>query len=489
MERKFTELEIVRREKLNKLKEMGINPFSKKVDFTHSSKKLNEEFNNFTKEDLETKKIKVSSIGRIWALRIPFVELKDSFGHIQGYISKDNAKLVSIIEQLDMGDIVRFEGTVMKTKTGELAIRVETIDVNTKSLKPLPNKWEGLKDIEERYRRRYVDLLINEEAKQIFWTRTKAVSAIREYFDNLGYMEADTPILHGILGGAAAKPFTTHFNALHQDFYLRIATEIPLKKLLVGGIDRVYEIGRIFRNEGIDTTHNPEFTSIEFYEAYSNLDGMIKRTEEVFAFVAKKVGKEKIIYNGKEISLKAPFARINMVDAVNKASGYDFRNMSLDEAKKIATEKYKVKVESYFGIGHIINELFEILIEETLIQPTFVTGHPIEISPLAAVNEQDPRFTDRAELFIDGREYANMFTELNDPIDQLGRFEDQLKEREAGNDEANEIDMDFVEALEYGMPPAGGCGIGIDRLVMLLTEKESIREVLLFPHLKEKEQN
>lgn len=301
-------------------------------------------------------------------------------------------------------------------------------------------------------------------------------------------MEADTPILHGILGGAAAKPFTTHFNALHQDFYLRIATEIPLKKLLVGGIDRVYEIGRIFRNEGIDTTHNPEFTSIEFYEAYSNLEGMMKRTEEVFAFVAKKIGKEQIIYNGKEISIKAPFARINMVDAVSKAAGYDFRKISFEEAKKIAIEKYHIKVESYFGIGHIINELFEILIEETLVQPTFVTGHPIEISPLAAVNEQDPRFTDRAELFIDGREYANMFTELNDPIDQLERFEDQLKEREAGNDEANEIDMDFVEALEYGMPPAGGCGIGIDRLVMLFTGKESIREVLLFPHLKDKEQ-
>ena len=301
-------------------------------------------------------------------------------------------------------------------------------------------------------------------------------------------MEADTPVLQDKLGGAAAEPFKTFHNALDMPFYLRIATELPLKKLLVGGIDRVYEIGRIFRNEGIDTTHNPEFTTIEFYEAYSNLEGMIKRTEEVFATITKMFDTTDIVYGEKNISLKTPFNRIDMVDSVSEKSGHDFRNIDFSKAKEIA-EKLGVKVEPYYKTGHIINELFEELVEGTLTQPTFVTGHPVEISPLAALNEKDPRFTERAELFIDGREYANMFTELNDPIDQLSRFESQLEERESGNVEANEIDMDFVEALEYGMPPAGGCGIGIDRLVMLFSGRTSIREVLLFPHLKNKIKN
>ncbi|WP_335904862.1 lysine--tRNA ligase [Mycoplasma todarodis] len=307
---------------------------------------------------------------------------------------------------------------------------------------------------------------------------------MRSYFDDLGYMEADTPVLQPILGGASAKPFSTHFNALDMEFYLRVATELPLKKLIVGGIERVYEIGRLFRNEGVDATHNPEFTTIEFYEAHSDLAGMMKRTEELFQFLANKLGKDKIMFDGKEINVSGEFAKVNMAESVKEKSGVDFTaEMTIEEARQHAVD-HKIKIEKYFSIGHILEAFFEEYVEETLIQPTFVYGHPIEISPLAAKNLDDPRFTDRAELFINGKEFANMFTELNDPIDQLERFEAQLAEREAGNDEASEIDMDFVEALEHAMPPAGGCGIGIDRLVMLFTDSQSIRDVLLFPHLK-----
>ncbi len=343
-----------------------------------------------------------------------------------------------------------------------------------------------LQDVEDRRRKRYVDLIMSDETKKRFWTRSKIISIIRDYFDKLGYMEADTPVLQPILGGATAKPFSTHFNALDMEFYLRVATELPLKKLVVGGIERVYEIGRLFRNEGVDATHNPEFTTIEFYEAHSDLYGMMDRTEELFKSIAKKLGKEKIIYSGNEINILKKFAKINMVKAVQEKTGIDFKSkMTLDDARKYAKE-HKIKIEKYYSIGHILEAFFEMYVEETLIQPTFVYGHPIEISPLAAKNIEDPRFTDRAELFINGKEFANMFTELNDPIDQLERFENQLAERDAGNDEANEIDLDFIEALEYAMPPTGGCGLGIDRLVMLFTNSQSIRDILLFPHLKNK---
>ena len=488
MERKFTELEQVRRNKLKLMAEKNINPYSRNIDHSDDSLSLKEKYDEYSKEELHDKNFSASLVGRVTTTRGPFIIGKDSKGSIQAYIAKkDYPEVNEIVKLVDIGDIVRFEGEVMKTQTGSLTIRASKFEILTKSLRPLPEKFHGLKDVEERYRRRYLDLIMNEDVKKTFWTRTKIISSIRRYFDDLGYMEADTPVLQDILGGAAASPFKTFHNALDMPFYLRIATEIPLKKLLVGGIDRVYEIGRLFRNEGIDTTHNPEFTTIEFYEAYSNLEGMMKRTEEVFTAIANTLGKKNVNYGGKEISLKTPFARLNMVDAVSEKTGVDFREVSSKEAKEVA-KKHNIKVEPYFKTGHIINEIFEELIEETLIQPTFITGHPIEISPLAAVNEEDPRFTDRAELFIDGREYANMFTELNDPIDQLQRFESQLAEREAGNDEANEIDLDFVEALEHGMPPAGGCGIGIDRLVMLFTERTSIREVLLFPHLKHKKQ-
>ena len=486
MNRKLTELEQIRRNKLAQYKEMNINPYSRDVEHSDNSITLQEKYGKFSKEELHEQKNVASVVFRIMTTRGPFLVGKDTHGAVQAYVGKDfDAKVLELKDTLDLGDIIKVEGEVMKTNTGTLSVRAEKLTLMTKSLKPLPEKFHGLKDVEERYRRRYVDLMMNDDVKNVFWTRTRIVSAIRQFMDDLGYMEADTPVLSSILGGAAARPFVTHHNALDMEFYLRIATELPLKRLLVGGIDRVYEMGRIFRNEGIDTTHNPEFTSIEFYEAYSNLEGMMKRTEDVFAHIATKLNKHEIEYNGKQISLKTPFARLNMVDAVSEASGVNMREATLEQAIEVA-KKYNIKIEKYFTIGHVINELFEVLIEDTIVQPTFVTGHPIEISPLAAKNEQDPRFTDRAELFIDGREYANMFTELNDPIDQLERFEAQLKEAEAGNDEANEIDMDFVEALEYGMPPAGGCGIGIDRLVMLFTGQHSIREVLLFPHLKNK---
>ncbi len=489
MERKHNELELARRAKLTKYKEMGIEPWSREVDFTDTSISLEEKFEQFSKEELHEKKEQASVVGRVLTIRGPFVIGKDSSGPVQAYIAKnDFPEVAALVKTLDIGDIVKFEGEVMKTGTGALTIRASRVVLLSKSLRPLPEKFHGLKDVEERYRRRYVDLIVNDEVKKRFWTRTKIVTAIRRYFDDLGYLEADTPILQSILGGASALPFETHHNALDMPFYLRIATELPLKKLLVGGFDRVYEIGRLFRNEGVDTTHNPEFTTIEFYEAYSNLEGMMKRTEDIFSHISKMLGKTEIEYSGKKLNIKGPFKRLNMVDAVNAKTNKDFRTISFDDAKAVAAE-HGIEVQSYFKLGHIINELFEELVEESIVQPTFVWGHPVEISPLAAVNVEDPRFTERAELFINGREYANMFTELNDPIDQLQRFEGQLSERESGNEEANEIDMDFVEALEHGMPPAGGCGLGIDRLVMLFTGAESIREVLLFPHLKNKGAN
>ncbi|WGI36624.1 lysine--tRNA ligase [Mesomycoplasma lagogenitalium] len=487
MERKFNEQELVRREKLKKYKELNINPFSQADKIIDNSTSLIVKYYNYSKNDLHELNFESSIVGRIMTFRGPFIILKDENGKLQVYFNKkENSELAQLVETFDIGDIIQVKGIVMKTNTGEISVKAKEIKLLTKSLKPLPEKYHGLADVEEKYRHRYVDLIINEEAKEIFWTRSKIISYVRKYFDDLKYLEADTPVLHPILGGASAKPFTTFYNALNMDFYLRIATELPLKKLLVGGFDRVYEIGRIFRNEGVDTTHNPEFTSIEFYEAYSDLDGMMKRTEDLISALAKKLNREEIVYGGNKISLKAPFKKIDMVDETSKYVGINLKNATFEEIKKIAIDN-KIKIENYYTSGHLINELFELFVEETLIQPTFVYGHPIEISPLARQNEKDKRFTDRAELFINKKEYANMFSELNDPIDQLARFESQLEEKKSGNDEASEIDMDFIEALEYGMPPAGGCGIGIDRLVMLLTGKESIREVLLFPHLKNKE--
>lgn len=492
MERKFTEQEQIRRNKIASLKEKNLLAFASTIKPNFTSQELIDQYDKLSREEIESKNVNVILNGRVIAQRGPFIVLQDKNATIQAYINKIgdvlDANSLEVIKQLDLGDIVSVSGLLSKTHTNALMIKASKVSLLTKALKPLPDKFHGLSDVEERYRHRYVDMIVNPEVKKTFMLRTKIIKTIREYFDSLGYLEVDTPVLHPILGGAAAKPFITYYNALSKNFYLRIATELPLKKLLVAGLERVYEIGRIFRNEGVDTTHNPEFTSIEFYEAYSDVYGMMNRTEELFKFLCKKLNIKKVKFNGKDIEFKFPFNRINMVDAVSEKIGLDVRNLSNEEAIKVA-KKHGIKVEKYYTLGHIINDLFEKYIEETLIQPTFVYGHPIEISPLAVKDEKDPRFTHRAELFINTKEFANMFTELTDPIDQLERFEAQLSEKEAGNEEANEIDWDFVNALEYGMCPAGGCGIGIDRLVMLLTENDSIREVLLFPQLKDTKNN
>ncbi|MHA3801887.1 lysine--tRNA ligase [Mycoplasma sp. VS30B] len=485
---KYTEQEQIRRNKLDFYKENNIEAFAKADGLKELSYSddIEAKYNEYSKEDLDEKAIPAAITGRILTMRGPFILVKDYHGKMQVYFNKKEhgEELSKLVASLDLGDIIYVEGSVMKTHTGQVTVKAQNIKLLTKALKPLPDKYHGLADVEERYRHRYVDLIVNDESMQTFWTRTKVISEIRRYFDEQGYMEVETPFLHDYLSGASARPFTTHHNALDQEFVLRIATEIPLKKLLVGGVDKVYEIGRIFRNEGIDTTHNPEFTSIEFYEAYSNLEGMMQHTEKLFKRLAEKLGKQTVVNKGVEIDLTKPFARVDMVEAVSKATGVNFREISFEQAVEVAN-KYGVKVQKFHQLGHIINELFEELIEKTLIQPTFVYGHPIEISPLTAKGS-DPRFTERAELFINTKEYANMYTELSDPIDQLQRFQEQLEEKNNGNDEASDIDWDFVEALEYGMPPTGGCGIGIDRLTMLLAEKDSIRDVLLFPTMKRK---
>ncbi|MHA3825798.1 lysine--tRNA ligase [Mycoplasma sp. Z463D] len=485
---KYTEQEQIRRNKLDFYKENNIEAFAKADGLKELSYSddIEAKYNEYSKEDLDEKAVPVAITGRILTMRGPFILVKDYHGKMQVYFNKKEhgEELSKLVASLDLGDIIYVEGSVMKTHTGQVTVKAQNIKLLTKALKPLPDKYHGLADVEERYRHRYVDLIVNDESMQTFWTRTKIISEIRRYFDEQGYMEVETPFLHDYLSGASARPFTTHHNALDQEFVLRIATEIPLKKLLVGGVDKVYEIGRIFRNEGIDTTHNPEFTSIEFYEAYSNLEGMMQHTEKLFKRLAEKLGKQTVVNKGVEIDLTKPFARVDMVEAVSKATGVNFREISFEQAVEVAN-KYGVKVQKFHQLGHIINELFEELIEKTLIQPTFVYGHPIEISPLTAKGS-DPRFTERAELFINTKEYANMYTELSDPIDQLQRFQEQLEEKNNGNDEASDIDWDFVEALEYGMPPTGGCGIGIDRLTMLLAEKDSIRDVLLFPTMKRK---
>lgn len=491
MEREFTEQELVRREKAQALKEMGIDPFGHRFEVSHQSQTLKNAYANYTHEQLEEMHIPVTVAGRIMTKRAKgkagFMHIQDKEGQIQIYMRQDNVgeDNYQLFKKADIGDIVGIEGTVFITNTGELSVKASHYEHLTKALRPLPEKFHGLSDTEERYRRRYVDLIMNEEAKKVAFTRPKVIRAIQHYLDNLGYTEVETPVLNPILGGAAARPFVTHHNTLDMNFYLRIATELSLKRLLVGGMDAVYEIGRLFRNEGMDRTHNPEFTTIEVYKAFSDLEGMMDLTEGIISNVANTVlGTYDVTYKGHSFSLAPGFRRLKMTDAIKEKTGIDFNaDMSFEEAKKVA-EEHNIEIEDHFAYGHIVNAFFEKYVEETIVEPTFVYGHPVEISPLAKKNEQDPRFTQRFELFICGNEYANAFTELNDPIDQFERFENQLKEKELGNDEANEMDMDFVEALEYGMPPAGGMGMGIDRLVMLMTGQESIQEVILFPQMK-----
>lgn len=496
MDAKLTEQELVRRRKMDELREMGIDPFGSAYERTDKSGNLKAQYGEKTKEELEASTVKTRIAGRIMTKRrqgkAGFMHIQDIDGQIQIYVRKDvvGEEAYEVFKKSDIGDIVGIAGTVMKTNHGELSVRAETYTHLTKALRPLPEKFHGLQDKEERYRRRYVDLIVNEEAKRIALTRPRIIRAIQRYLDQKGLVEVETPVLQPILGGAAARPFVTHHNTLDMPFYLRIATELPLKRLIVGGLEGVYEIGRLFRNEGMDAMHNPEFTTVEAYVAYSDLQGMMDLIEGLIETVALEVcHTTDITYRDQAISLKAPFRRIHMVDAIKDACGVDFwQTMSYEEACELA-KAHEITVEKkHNSVGHIVNLFFEKYVEETLIQPTYVYGHPVEISPLAKKSKADPRYTDRYELFIAGHEYANAFSELNDPIDQKERFEKQLQLRDLGDDEANEMDQDYVEALEYGLPPTGGVGMGIDRLVMLLTNSDSIREVLLFPTMKNRDQ-
>lgn len=492
-ELELNELLVIRRNKLDELRSLGVDPFGRKFERTHNAQDILDAYSDVAKEELEERKIEVSVAGRIMQKRgmgkTSFAHITDLTGKIQIYVRKDTVDEAKFkaYEILDIGDIVGVKGTVFKTQTGETSIKVSELEVLSKSLYPLPDKFHGLKDVEMRYRQRYVDLIMSEDVKKTFLSRSKIITSMRRYLDSKGYLEVETPTLHAIAGGAAARPFITHHNALDMELYMRIAIELHLKRLIVGGMEKVYEIGRVYRNEGISTRHNPEFTMIELYEAYADYKDIMKLTEELIAHIAQEVlGTTKIMYQGQEVDLTPQWKRISMVDLIKEVVGVDFsRHMTDEEAHAIAKE-HKVPVEPHMTFGHIVNQFFEHFCEETLIQPTFVTGHPVAISPLAKKNDVDPRFTDRFELFIVAREHANAFTELNDPIDQRERFEAQLKEKAAGNDEAHEMDEDFIRALEYGMPPTGGLGIGIDRLVMLLTDSPSIRDVLLFPLMRDR---
>ncbi len=490
MAEKLNDQQLVRRQKMQELRDKGIDPFGQAYKITAHSAYLKETYGQEDKESLTTKAIEVAVAGRIMSKRrmgkLGFMHIQDRDGQIQIVVNKAvvGEETYELFKAADLGDIVGIKGQVVKTDSGELSIKALEYTHLSKALRPLPEKYHGLQDVEERYRRRYVDLIMNEDARRLAFLRPKVIRAIQRYLDDLGLVEVETPVLQVTNGGAAARPFITHHNALDRDYYLRIATELPLKRLIVGGMEGVYEIGRLFRNEGIDTKHNPEFTSVEAYVAYSDMYGMMDLAEGLFTYVLKEtIGRDTVMVSGHEVTIKAPFKRLNMTDAVNAKTGKDFRTISLKEA--IATAKsYNVEVLPHEEtIGHIISKLFEALCEEDLIEPTFVYGHPIEISPLAKKAE-DPRFTERFELYIAGVEYGNAFSELNDPLDQKERFEEQLRLKDLGDEEASEMDYDYIEALEYGLPPTGGIGIGIDRLVMLVGEVSSIREVLLFPTMK-----
>ncbi|MDD4570757.1 MAG: lysine--tRNA ligase [Tepidanaerobacteraceae bacterium] len=477
----------VRLQKLQDLKNMGINPFGDKYPYSHNSQQIK---GNFV--ELENQKVKIA--GRIMAIRghgkAAFFDIQDDKGKIQIYIKKDNVSedTFKLYNLLDIGDIVSLGGKVFKSKRGEITISLDMMKLLAKSLRPMPEKWHGLKDTDIRYRQRYLDLIANPEVKQTFLTRSKIISAMRRYLDENGFIEVETPVLSPIAGGAAARPFITHHNALDMELYLRIATELYLKRLIVGGFEKVYELGKDFRNEGISIKHNPEFTMMELYQAYADYKDMMELTENMVAHIAKEVlGTTKINYQGEEIDLTPPWNRMTMIEAVKHFTGIDFNSVNSDEeARRIASELHIEEVGNQDTIGKILNLIFEEKVEENLVQPTFIYDYPIEISPLAKKKEDNPRFTYRFEAFITRREIANAFSELNDPIDQRDRFLQQVKEREAGDEEAHVFDEDYVTALEYGMPPTGGLGIGIDRLVMLLTDSYSIRDVILFPTMRPK---
>jgi lysyl-tRNA synthetase class 2 len=484
----------VRKEKMQALKEQGIDPFGKKYVRTHTTKDLEALYDGLTKEELAEKEVTVSIAGRLMTKRkqgkASFAHLQDLSGQIQIYVRLDQVgeEQYEVFSQADLGDYLGISGLVFKTNRGELSVRAKELTFLSKALRPLPEKYHGLKDVEQRYRKRYLDLIMNPEVKQTFITRSQVITAMRRHLTDLGYLEVETPTLHVLAGGASARPFTTHHNALDMPLYMRVALELYLKRLMIGGVEKVFEIGRCYRNEGISTRHNPEFTMMELYEAYADFEDIMDLTENLIASITKQVRGTSIInYQGQEIDLSAGWARRSMTDLIKEHVGIDFTEQMTDEQAHQLAREHGVEVTKAMTFGHIVNEFFEQKIEHLLIQPTFVYGHPVAISPLAKQNEQDKRFTDRFELFIYGREHANAFSELNDPIEQRIRFEAQMAEKAAGNDEAQPLDEDFIEAMEHGMPPAGGLGIGIDRLVMLLTDSPSIRDVLLFPHMREQQ--
>jgi lysyl-tRNA synthetase class 2 len=488
LEEDLNEILKVRRIKLKDLQERNLDPFKiVKYDVINSTKEIVDGF-----ESLEGQSTSVA--GRLMSKRgmgkASFCDLQDRDGKIQLYVRKDEVgeESYELFKKYDIGDIVGVKGEIFRTHKGEISIKVKEVTLLSKSLQPLPEKWHGLKDTDLRYRQRYVDLIVNPEVKNTFILRSKIIKSIRKFLDDRGFIEVDTPLLNTIPGGAAARPFITHHNTLDIDLYLRIAPELYLKRLIVGGMEKVYEMGRMFRNEGMSVKHNPEFTLMEVYEAYTDYKGMMDLTEALISTVAQEtLGTTKIVYQGQEIDLTPSWTRLSMIDAVKKYADVDFNNIKTDEEAKVAAEAKKVYVKEGMTRGEILNLMFEEFAESNLIQPTFIYDYPVEVSPLTKRKPDCPELTERFELFITGREMGNAYSELNDPIDQKERFVNQVKKRDAGDDEANMMDEDYVTALEYGMPPTGGLGIGVDRLVILLTDSASIRDVLLFPTMKPKE--
>lgn len=484
MEQELSELLRIRHQKLAEIKEMGIEPYGERFNQSHHANEISTDFEKF-----EGRKISIA--GRIMARRghgkASFAQVQDMTGQIQIYVRLNDVgeEVYDLFTRLDIGDIIGLTGKVFKTRVGEITVSAETLVLLSKSLHPLPEKWHGLKDVELRYRQRYVDLIVNTDVREDFIMRSKGITAIRQYLDQEGFLEVETPTLHTIAGGAAARPFITHHNTLDLDMYLRIALELHLKRLLVGGLERVYELGRVFRNEGISTRHNPEFTMLELYQAYADYEDMMSLTEGLVAHVAKAViGTTVIPYQGVELDLTPPWPRLTMIEAVKKWTGEDFNLVKTDEEAQAIAKKYHLKIEGEASWGKILSEMFEEHVEEHLMEPHFIIDYPIEVSPLAKKKKDNPGLTYRFEAFVACRELANAFSELNDPIDQKERFLAQLKEKAAGNEEAHPMDEDFIHALEYGMPPAGGLGIGIDRLMMLITDTPSIRDVILFPTMR-----
>lgn len=484
-EQQMSELLQIRRDKLLALQEAGQDPYAiTKFGVTAKNADIRASF-----EEMENQPVAIA--GRMMSRRImgkaSFLDLRDHSDRMQVYVKRDDvgADVYTEFKKWDIGDIIGVEGFVFRTQKGEISVHAQKITLLSKALLPLPEKFHGLRDTDTRYRQRYLDLIVNPEVKEAFVRRSQIITEIRSYLNGREFLEVETPVLHNLAGGAAARPFITHHNTLDMDLYLRIALELHLKRLIVGGFDRVYEIGRVFRNEGMDTRHNPEFTLLELYQAYTDYNGMMDLTEDLIRTVARRVlGTAQITYGGVAIDLEKPFERLSMLDAVKKYAGVDFGAVATEEEAKALAKEHHIEYEDHHKKGDILNLFFETYVEDKLIQPTFVMNHPVEISPLAKRMPENPAYTERFELFIVGREHANAFSELNDPLDQRARFEAQAALKAAGDDEANDVDEDFLTALEYGMPPTGGLGIGVDRLVMLLTDSASIRDVLLFPTMK-----